>query len=75
MNTILIISTQRGLPTGLFCGMLEPAMEVHHMDCRKTGQLIAQLRKEKAMTQQQLAQVLVLSPKTISKWETGGSLR
>lgn len=41
------------------------------MDCRKTGQLIAQLRKEKAMTQQQLAQILMLSPKTISKWETG----
>ena len=41
------------------------------MDCKKTGQLIYQLRKEKGLTQQQLADLLMLSPKTISKWETG----
>ncbi len=41
------------------------------MDCRKTGQLICRLRKEKGLTQKQLAEVLLLSPKTISKWECG----
>ncbi len=41
------------------------------MDCRKTGQLICRLRKEKGMTQKQLAELLMLSPKTVSKWECG----
>ena len=41
------------------------------MDNVKTGQLICKLRKEKNMTQQQLADILMVSPKTISKWETG----
>ena len=43
------------------------------MDNEKTGQLICRLRKEKKMTQQQLADILMVSPKTISKWETGVS--
>lgn len=37
----------------------------------KTGQFIAQIRKEKGMTQTQLADKLFISNKTISKWETG----
>jgi transcriptional regulator with XRE-family HTH domain/desulfoferrodoxin (superoxide reductase-like protein) len=41
------------------------------MDCRKTGKLIAQLRKERGMTQKQLADVLFVSDKAVSKWETG----
>ncbi len=41
------------------------------MDNVKIGQLILQLRKEKGMTQQQLAEQLKISNKTISKWETG----
>ena len=41
------------------------------MDAMKTGQLIAMLRKEKGLTQQQLADQLNLSNKTISKWESG----
>ncbi len=41
------------------------------MDQIKTGQFIASLRKEKEMTQQQLADILNISNKTISKWETG----
>ncbi len=41
------------------------------MDCRKIGQLICKLRKEKGLTQKQLAELLRLSPKTISKWECG----
>lgn len=41
------------------------------MDIEKTGRLICKLRKEKQLTQQQLAELLKVSPKTISKWETG----
>lgn len=41
------------------------------MDHRKVGQLILQLRKEKGLTQQQLADRLNISNKAISKWECG----
>lgn len=41
------------------------------MDNARTGKLIAELRKEKGYTQQQLADQLNLSNKTISKWESG----
>lgn len=41
------------------------------MDCAKVGRLIADLRKEKGYTQQQLADKMNISGKTISKWECG----
>lgn len=41
------------------------------MDCLKVGKLIHQLRKEKGMTQKQLADQMNISDKTISKWERG----
>ena len=41
------------------------------MDNEKIGQLIYTLRKEKGMTQKQLADALFLSDRTISKWERG----
>lgn len=41
------------------------------MDCVKIGQLILELRKEKGYTQQQLADKMNISNKTISKWECG----
>ena len=43
------------------------------MDNIQTGKLIAKLRKEQGLTQQQLAEKLNLSNKTISKWESGVS--
>lgn len=39
------------------------------MDLIKTGNLIAKSRKEKDLTQKELADKLNLSEKTISKWE------
>lgn len=44
------------------------------MDQIKTGQLIAEERKLRNLTQQQLADQLGISNKTISKWETGKGL-
>lgn len=41
------------------------------MDLNKTGKLIALIRKEKGLTQRELAEKLNLSEKTISKWERG----
>jgi DNA-binding XRE family transcriptional regulator/desulfoferrodoxin (superoxide reductase-like protein) len=41
------------------------------MDCSKVGGLIYRLRREKNMTQKQLAQAICVSDKTISKWERG----
>lgn len=40
----------------------------------KIGQFLSELRKEQGMTQQQLADLIGVSNKTISKWECGGSL-
>lgn len=41
------------------------------MDCIKVGKLILNLRKEKGLTQKQLADAMNISDKTISKWERG----
>lgn len=41
------------------------------MDCNKIGKLIFSLRKEKNMTQKQIADLMNISDKTISKWERG----
>lgn len=41
------------------------------MDCKKIGNLIYKLRKDKNMTQKQIADLMNISDKTISKWERG----
>lgn len=44
------------------------------MDLKKTGPLIRSLRLEQRLTQKQLAELLHLSDRTISKWERGAGL-
>lgn len=44
------------------------------MDTKKTGNFLKQLRKEKAMTQEQLAEHLYVSGRTVSRWETGSNM-
>ena len=46
-------------------------VEVLHMDNTKTGALIRALRTENGMTQRQLAQLIGVSDKAVSKWERG----
>ncbi|MBO4928442.1 MAG: helix-turn-helix transcriptional regulator [Clostridiales bacterium] len=41
------------------------------MDKERTGQLITELRKEKGLTQKQLADALHVTDKAVSKWERG----
>ena len=41
------------------------------MDCAKTGEMIANARKERGYTQKQLADILHISDRTVSKWERG----
>lgn len=41
------------------------------MDCSKIGNLIFDLRREKGMTQKQVADKLNISDKAVSKWERG----
>ena len=45
------------------------------MDAAKTGGYLAMLRKTKGLTQQEAAEQLGVSNKTVSIWESGGSLR
>ena len=41
------------------------------MDRQKTGALIAQMRKDRGLTQRELAEQLHISDRTVSKWERG----
>ncbi len=44
------------------------------MDQLKIGKFIAQMRKEKGLTQRAIAEKLLISDKTVSKWECGDGL-
>lgn len=44
------------------------------MDLMKTGSLLRELRKEKKLTQEQLAEKLNVARRTVSRWETGSNL-
>ena len=43
------------------------------MDQQKIGAFLKELRKEKNLTQEQLAEVLNVSGRTVSRWETGST--
>ena len=44
------------------------------IDRAKFGAFVSELRKEKGITQKELAEMLCISDKAISKWETGNSI-
>lgn len=44
------------------------------MDLKKNGSFLRQLRKEKGITQEQLAEILNVSGRTVSRWETGTNM-
>ena len=45
--------------------------EEKRMDKKKIGEFLKVLRKEKGLTQEQLAEIFLVSGRTISRWETG----
>lgn len=46
---------------------------MQQIDNEKFGKFITELRKEKNLTQKELADQLFVSDKTVSKWERGAS--
>ena len=44
------------------------------MDQAKIGKFLQELRKEKGLTQEQLAEKLFVARRTVSRWETGSNL-
>ena len=44
------------------------------MDLVKIGMFLKELRKEKELTQEQLAETLSVSRRTVSRWETGSNM-
>ena len=62
-------STQRLLRGAALCEILRA--EVMTMDREKTGALIASARKERGLTQKELAAQLHVSDRAVSTWERG----
>lgn len=54
--------------------MLEAAKEVIATDQQKIGRFFKALRKENNLTQEQLAERLGVSNRSVSRWETGNNL-
>ena len=48
--------------------------EAINMDQMKIGVFLKELRKEKNLTQEQLAERLHVSGRTVSRWETGKNM-
>ena len=44
------------------------------MDAKTTGRFIAELRKQRGLTQKELAEQLMVTDKAVSRWETGKGL-
>lgn len=44
------------------------------MNQQKTGEFLKRLRKQKGMTQEQLAERFSVSSRTVSRWETGSNM-
>ena len=44
------------------------------MDTKKIGAFLKQCRKEKNLTQEQLAEKFGVSARTVSRWETGSNM-
>ena len=44
------------------------------MDQTKVGQFLKQLRKEKGITQEEFAEKIGVSGRTVSRWETGSNM-
>ena len=48
--------------------------EVRNMNQIKIGEFLKELRKEKGLTQEQLAEQFNVSRRSVSRWETGNNM-
>lgn len=62
------------MPAVSFRAMLSSGKEVVSMNTYVTGNTIRRLREKRNMTQAELAEIIGVSSKTISKWETAKGL-
>ena len=67
--------TERRLFSLRWCDRMCCERNVTKMNHYITSSVIKTLREKQGLTQAQLAQQLCVSDKTVSKWESGGSLR
>ena len=44
------------------------------MDQQKTGEFLKHLRKQRGLTQEQLAEHFCVSSRSVSRWETGNNM-
>ncbi|MBQ4603206.1 MAG: helix-turn-helix transcriptional regulator, partial [Clostridia bacterium] len=44
------------------------------MDMKLTGNFLKELRKEKEITQEQLAEIMGVAGRTVSRWETASNM-
>ena len=63
-DSLFVVKTKRHRIAMLF-------LEVFKMDLIQTGKFIAELRKEKGLTQEQFGEKVGVTNKTVSRWETG----
>ena len=55
-------------------GIVCACKEEPSMDQQKIGRFLKELRKEKNLTQEQLAEILNVSGRSVSRWETGNNM-
>lgn len=72
INYIMTLQTTAGaVCRASLCGYDYSTGRDAFMDMVKIGRFLAELRKEKSLTQEQLGEKLGITNKTISRWETG----
>lgn len=57
-----------------FCYNAGEVSDLYNIDKHAFGEFVMLLRKEKGLTQKEVAQQLFISDKAVSKWETGASI-
>ena len=82
MSNILFVSCSQNIicspiVQGLYDAFIEEYGCVVYrivMEAEKTGKLIRKLRRERNLTQKELADMICVSDKAVSKWECGGGM-
>lgn len=71
-ESMAFLALCRVFQTGIAVGYRRK--EAKRMDTKKIGGFLKELRKEKGLTQEALAEILLVSGRTVSRWETGTNM-